>query len=84
MRPVSPNVGWYEVRIGTDQLEYKELVGAVIPFDDGSTGILMRWRLTEEEKARVMAGDDLYVTLLTFGRPMQPIDISIGRPEYLP
>lgn len=43
-----------------------------------------RWRLTDEERARVVAGDDLFLTLLTFGSPMQPISMTVGPPEWAP
>lgn len=83
MRMVSPDIGLPEVTLAQDQHEYIELTASVLHFNDGSQGLLTRWRLSEEEKQRLVDGEDLFVTLLTFGQPMQPVHISVGRPDYL-
>jgi hypothetical protein len=80
---VSPNVGLPEVTVAEDQHDYLALTAAVVEWRDGSRGILTRWRLTDDERRRIAGGEDLYVTLLTFGQPMQPLGIDVGTPEYI-
>ena len=41
------------------------------------------WRLTWRERFAVLFGRDLWLTLLTFQRPLQPIRINVGRPPHL-
>lgn len=38
--------------------------------------VLTRWRLTEEEKARVLATGDVWLSIMTFGHPLQPSYVS--------
>lgn len=81
MRPVAPDIGFPEVSLARDQEQYFELTAAVIPYDDGSVGVVTRWRLTDEELAKLHAGSDVYLVILTAdGRP-QPVALSIGAPE---
>lgn len=68
--------------LAEDQTEYKTLCAASVTFSDGAQAMVTRWRLTDEERARVAAGEDLFVTMLTFGKPLQPILPEIGRPEW--
>jgi hypothetical protein len=83
VRPVAPRVGSLpEVTIAEDQHQFLTLVGAVTTYKNGS-GMLTRWRLTDEERERVVKGEDLYLELLTFGKPVQPIILSIGVPNHL-
>lgn len=84
MRMVSPDVGVPEIAIAQNQLDYQELTAGVLYFSDGSQGLLTRWRLTDEEKEAIAQGEDLYVTILTFGQPMQPIMLHVSKPDYLP
>jgi hypothetical protein len=40
--------------------------------------LLTRWRFTPEERAKVAGGEDLYLALLTFGNPVQPMIVQVG------
>lgn len=82
MRPVAPRVGLPEVTLAEEQAEYAPVTVAVVTYEDGTQGLMTRWRPTEDERALIAAGADLYLTLLTFGRPMQPIHLKVGRPEW--
>lgn len=82
MRPVAPRVGLPEVTIAEEQLQYSPLVASPVRYEDGTQTMLTRWRLDDEERAKIAAGEDLYIELLTFGGPMQPIAMRIGRPEW--
>ena len=84
MRSVAPRVGFPETTLAENQLEYVPLTVAHMTYEDGTRGILTRWKFTDEERAAIAAGADLYLGLLTFGQPMQPINIEVGRPVWAP
>lgn len=80
MRPVSPDIGCPEVSLAQGQPEYFELTAAVVPYADGTVGVVTRWRLDPEELEKLARGSDLYLVLLTAdGRP-QPVLLSVGAP----
>lgn len=80
MRSVAPRTGAPEVSIAQGQEEYLELTGAV---HHGGEVLVTRWRFSDEDRARVAAGEDLYLAHLTFGGPFQPIIVQVGA-EGLP
>lgn len=82
MRAVAPRVGCEEVTLAAEQEDYHEITAAVVRYEDGSVGMLTRWRLTELEKYAVFRGDDLYLTVLTNGRPVQPVMLEVGPPAW--
>lgn len=81
-RPIAPRVGLPEVMLAEEQPEYLTVCVAMVTYTDGTQGIMTRWKLSDEEKAKIAAGEDIYLSLLTFGQPMQPITLEIGRPEW--
>lgn len=74
MRPIAPRTGAPEVTIAEEQPDYSPLVGAVYANDV----ILTRWRMDDADRAKVAAGEDLYIALMTFGFPMQPMSVQVG------
>lgn len=84
MRMRAPRLGeqFPEITIAEDQEQYMPITVAPVTFSDGAFGIVSRWTFTPEERARIAAGEDLYVTLMTFRQPMQPISLDVGRPEW--
>lgn len=83
MRPVAPRTGAEEITVAEDQHEYVPLVVALHadPGGSGSPVLLTRWRLSEEERAAIAAGEDLYVGCLTFGERLQPLLVTVGDPK---
>ena len=84
MRPVAPRLGLPEVTLAEEQPEYAPITVAGFLDEDGRPGVISRWRLTDEERAQVAAGADLYLSLFTFGQPMQPVHLEVGRPGWAP
>jgi hypothetical protein len=82
MRPVAPKFPEIEqvreVVIAEDQHEYKSLTGAIVTFDDGARQVYARWTFTPEERARIAAGEDVYVSFPNF---MAPHTIEL-RPDW--
>lgn len=82
MRPVSPNTGADEHVFAEGQTEYAPISYAVYAGPQESVGLLSRWRLNDEDRHRIAAGEDLYICLLTGGNP-QPIIVQIGPDGWL-
>jgi hypothetical protein len=59
-----------------DQPEYLPL-----PANFDGTSVETKWRLSWHEWLRVLWTGNLYLTLLTFGKPLQPIRLSVLRDE---
>lgn len=43
--------------------------------------VIMAFEITGEERQRIINGEDVYVALLTFGHPQQPIMVGVGPEE---
>lgn len=81
MKPVSPVVPGrpgLEVVIAKGQQEYIPLPAVI---SDGF--VTSRWRLSWRERLGVLLTGDLWLTLHTFGRPLQPIRCGVDLPEWL-
>lgn len=78
MRPVAPRIGHPEITIAEDQEEFYAITGAIVTYGDGTRAVFTRWRLTEEERAKIAAGEDLYLSIM--GR-MVPVKLCVGTPE---
>jgi len=80
MTPQSPVVKGsedLEAVYAKDQPEYLPL--PALPVDDG-TRIITRWKLTLRERVRLLLTGDLYLQVLTFRRPLQPVALSVEAP----
>lgn len=77
MRPIAPRiVGLEEVHI--DGEKYKLLPAAYGETDTGNRSIVTRWRLSDEERARVAAGEDVFLCVI--GERIQPLQMHVGWP----
>ena len=81
-RTVAPRVGCPEVMLAEEQTEYLTCCVALVTYSDGTTGTMTRWKLDDEERAKIAAGEDIYLALMCFGQPMQPIQMIIGHPDW--
>jgi hypothetical protein len=80
MRPVSPVIpesNAAEVVYAKDQPEYQPLPS--IRRSDGA--ILTRWVLSEQEKRAVAEQGFIYLEVLTFNKPLQPLLLSTEVPD---
>lgn len=64
-----------EVVFAKNQPEYIPLRCSVGPMPERRC--TSRWTLTDEQRQAILDGADIYLTLLTFGGPLQPILIGI-------
>ena len=61
------------VEIAKDQPEYRTLPALV--YKDGK--ILTEWSLTEDERARLIRGENLRLWIWSFGQPLQPVALEV-------
>lgn len=79
MNTVQPLTGVHEIALAVDQPQYEALViGAYYNNALGSPVFLSRWKPTDEERARIAAGEDLYLSVNTFGGPFPPVGLQVG------
>ncbi len=68
-----------EVVFAKDQPEYiplRTLTYETYP-NSGDIRVMSRWTLTSEQRKAVSEGADIFLTCLTFGRPLQPVTLAI-------
>lgn len=90
MRMVRPKLDAPQITIAEEQDEFKPVTAALVynstyPAVQTEHGplnaIVLAFRPNDEERARLTAGEDIYISLLTFMRPMQGIIVSAGHQE---
>jgi len=77
LRPISPVIpGWKEpltrAVFAEHQPEYIALPAVLLP--DGT--VITRWRLTWAECFRLLRTRQLWLTILTFNHPLQPVKLD--------
>lgn len=81
MRPIAPRTGADEIVVAEEQEEYMPLTVAVYRYGDGSIGLLTRWTFTDEERAAVARGEDVYVMQVGRGS-LQPMIVRTGPADF--
>jgi hypothetical protein len=74
--PVVPGNEAFEVVYAKDQEEYTPL-----PVLRTEKVLLTRWRLNDDERQHIANGGDLFICVLHFGGPLQPIKPMAEFPE---
>jgi hypothetical protein len=72
--PVIPGMEGLDVIYAKDQPEYNPL--PTVRSSDGK--VTSRWAFTPAEKEAIANGAELYLTLWTFGQPLQPVLMAIA------
>ncbi len=84
MIPISPVVpGCFEDHdtvFGKDQLEYLPLPAHV----EGDGTITTRWKLSWRERFRIMWTGDMWLQIMTFNLPVQPVKLTTQCPISVP
>jgi len=76
MEPIESGLGdpsAQRVVFAKDQPEYAPLPALVFP--DGK--VCTEWRPTEDERARILAGENIRLWIWTYGRPLQPVALEV-------
>jgi len=81
MTPMSPVIEGRsgEIVFAKDQPEYNPL--PALPVDDGYGTIVTRWRLTWRERLRVLVRGDVYLSVMTLGKALQPVLLEVNPPS---
>lgn len=74
--PVVEGMEEVEVKFAEKQPQYTTL--RTLTSNGPERKVLSRWTLTDEQRAQVLRGADVYLELMTFGTPLQPIRMGIG------
>ncbi len=74
--PVIPGMDLEETVFAKHQPQYNPLPAVMV---DGR--VISRWKLTWRERFKLLVTGNLWLTLLTFGQPLQPILIEIDSPK---
>lgn len=81
MTPVQPIVPGEDLPVlvyAKDQPEYQPL--PVWRHRDGT--VLSRWKLTWRERLRVLFTGDVYLWVMTFNQPLQPVKLQVEKPAF--
>ena len=77
--PVIPGAKYKEVVFAKDQPEYAPLPAIR---DSGQEGVVTtRWHLSWRERLQVLLHGNLWLQLLTFHQPLQPVALTTKRPD---
>ncbi len=82
MKPVSPvllGAKLPETTFAKHQSQYNDL--PALRFDDREGTVLTRWKMTWRERFRALFVGDMYLKILTFGSPLQPVLLQVKQPE---
>lgn len=64
---------------GAQQPEYKPLPAELC---DSATGqIITCWELSPEEIKRIQETGKIWLSVLTFGQPLQPVSLAVDKPD---
>jgi len=78
LNPVCPDIkGLPNVIYAKDQPEYLPLPAAKTP--DGE--VITCWQFSWHERIKLLFTGRLFLTLMTFNQPLQPIRMSVDPPE---
>jgi hypothetical protein len=75
-RPVIDGLEEHEVVYAKDQPEYLPLRS--LRSNNRNVYVMSRWTLTPEQRKAVADGADIFLTLMTFGEPLQPILLAVS------
>lgn len=76
--PVIPGLEAFEVSVGSAQKEFIPLPALI--GQPPATSFISRWQLTDEERASIAAGADIYSIQSTFGGLFQPLLLMAAHP----
>lgn len=82
--PVIPGLEQFELVYAKNQPQYRPLHTLKSEYPDGK--VMSRWTLTPAQRAAVAAGADIFLELMTFHGPLQPITMAVAtdiNPDYV-
>lgn len=84
MIPIKPDIdvpeGWRYVVYAEDQKEYLPL--PVIKENASPNHVISCWKLSWKERFQLLFSGNLWLTVLTFNQPLQPILLDCSQPKF--
>lgn len=80
MKPVSPIVPGADLPVCTYAKDQKEYTPLPVWKDEDGT-VLSRWRCSWRERLRILLTGDVYLWMLTFNQPLQPVTMQTEKPK---
>lgn len=90
MDPIVPELEARQIAVAKSQPQYVPLVGcdvhnpayaSTMAQAGRENTLVLAFRPSDAERVKLCAGEPIYVSLLTFGGPMQPILLTVGKDE---
>ena len=79
LTPIPPEIDLLTpVVYAKDQPEYLPLPASRTPEGE----VVTCWKLNWRARLAVLFGGKVYITMLTFNKPLTPICVSVGKPVY--
>lgn len=85
MEPIDPRPDRENVPAGSKpelvakhQPQFQTLPAVITP--DGL--VITRWRPSIEERRAIMNGEDIFLAVRTYGKPLQPLLMSVGETSW--
>jgi hypothetical protein len=76
---VPPTGEWWAVVYAKDQPKYRPL--HAVRNDTGT--VITCWRMTWRERLAAVLHGRIYLTMLTFNKPLQPVRLGTAMPEFV-
>lgn len=78
MIPIDPNISGLEYRIyAKDQPQYRQLPSRV----DSEGAVITCWKMSLRERLLALFRGQIFLTVLTFHKPLQPVRLEVTAPE---
>lgn len=74
--PVVPGMNLQEIVFAKDQPQYGPVPAVMF-----EARVITRWKLSWKERFKLLFTGNLWLTLLTFGQPLQPILLEVDSPK---
>ena len=85
MEPIDPRISPELVPVGSHPVIKGVNQAHVLPLPSIHTPsgtVITRWALSDAERRRIFAGDDIFVAIRTYNQPLQPLIVSVGACDY--
>ena len=81
MKPVTPIIKGKDLEVviyAKNQKEYQPFP----VFRDSNGTLLSRWKVSFIERIKILIFGDIYLQIMTFNNPLQPVSLKVTPPEF--
>lgn len=80
MKPIQPIIPGHKLPV-TNFAETQDEYQTLPAYREADGTVLTRWHLTWRERLRVLFSGDVYLWLMTFNQPLQPVMLQVEAPK---